>query len=95
MTLHIYGQLYQHSDCFLLATRDGLEALIKQLERARDYGTATGDYFTADGEGYTLRIAVVEESELDTTRLPYMSNHSKDTRRGIKAEWDYFRAAND
>lgn len=91
MTLHIYGQLYQHSDCFLLTTEDDLENLIKQLERVRDYGMATGDYFTADGEGYTLRIAKVEDNDLDRTRLPYMSDQAADCRRGIKAEWDYFR----
>ena len=91
MTLHIYGQLYQHSDCFLLATKDDLDTLIKQLEKARDYGIATCDYFTADGEGYTLHIAEVEESDLGNTRLPYMSDQSADCRRGIKVEWDYFR----
>lgn len=90
MTLHIYGQLYQHSDCYVLATKNDLKAFAEQLLAACDGKSVSSNYFTADGEGYTVRVSVVEDSDLDVTRLPYTSDQSVDTRTSVKDAWQYF-----
>jgi len=92
--LHVYGQPFQHSDCFIIGTVEDLRELADALLKACDVHMGSGkekvNFFTSDGEGYSLRIARASEPELDATRLPYYDEMSADFRKGVKDPWEHF-----
>ena len=90
MTLQVYGQPYEHSDCYILGTREDLVSLANQILASCSSGSSSGDYFTSDGEGYSIKVAMLTDSELDNTRLPYHSEMSEDHRKTVKNAWQHF-----
>lgn len=71
--LHIYGQGYPHAEALIWGTRDALESLRLQIERALNDGqfNAADPYFVDDGEGFTLQVRCVSEEEMGQSVVPY------------------------
>lgn len=90
MTLQVYGQPYQHSDCYILGTKDDLLRLANQLIMACSDESISENYFASDGEGYSVRVRLTTDLELGLTRLPYYDEMSEDNRKNVKAPWQYF-----
>jgi len=71
-TLHIYGQDAWHDSAYIVGDRQSLAALLDCLAEALYSGEATKfNSFTNDGEGYTIEVILLGESQMDTMRLPY------------------------
>jgi hypothetical protein len=87
--LHIYGQWAHHDPVYLVGTRDGLMALIYTLLDAllgRDRQHRT--LFTADGEGYELRVTLVpEETEVQAYAAPYTADWLRDPEAEASPTW--------
>ena len=71
-TLHLYAQLRNHSDAFIVGDRAALMALKNALEQllSGDENAVGINTFTDDGEGY--KLIVIETKELRDAQLPYI-----------------------
>jgi hypothetical protein len=72
--LHVYGHAYPHDDVVIVGTAERLLFLARILEVAsrgsQNAPNAAGN-FTADGEGYTVRVRCVDAPTMDALPLPY------------------------
>jgi hypothetical protein len=71
MTLHIYAQCFEHDEAYIVGTREDMQQLRDALDRALASNASSEQFFTSDGEGYSLHIQVVPESIETTLCLPY------------------------
>lgn len=71
MTLHIYGQLWQHDNAFILGTPEDLKQLAEVLSKAADGERSSTNFFPTDGEGYSAIAIALDEESMDGVRLPY------------------------
>lgn len=72
--LHIYGQTLWHDHAFIVGDTTALIALRDAIDAALEAGTAATETtsFTADGEGYEIKVYREEEEEYwDKSLLPY------------------------
>ncbi len=72
--LHIYGPAHHHDFSFIVGDKEALENLRDAIDKALEAGSATGeaDSFTADGEGFTVKIYREEEDDFwNKSLLPY------------------------
>lgn len=82
MTLHIYGQTAWHDDAFIVGTPAALRALAAMITAMADYDgvVAEGVYFVNDGEGFSLRVACVNEFTAQRLAVPYTGEFAIETR---------------
>ncbi len=70
--LHVYGQGSQHDDVWIVGDREGLLRLRGAIDESLFFqDRRTRETFTADGEGYTVHVRVMDPATLDALRLPY------------------------
>jgi hypothetical protein len=71
-TLHIYPQPSWHEEAWVVGNRAALEALRDTISRALESNKPEGaTMFANDGEGYQVLIVPVDESGMDSLKLPY------------------------
>jgi len=92
-TLHIYGQDAWHDSAYIVGDRQSLAALLDCLAEALYSGEATKfNSFTNDGEGYSIEVILLGESQMDTMRLPYHGDIAIDN--NPERIWPHVLAAN-
>lgn len=70
-TLHIYAQKGPHDDIRIMGDANSIEKLIKLLQRSLlTGGWADDDFFTNDGEGYSVRCTPIQAGT-DLLPTPY------------------------
>jgi hypothetical protein len=79
--IHIHAQPYEHADAYIIGTKQELANLITALQRALKLKSFGFDSCCADGEGYEIKIRVVDS--LTNHQLPYTSESARDTREKI------------
>lgn len=76
--VHIYEQYAPHTDVFIMGDRYGLEslrdAITKVIEKVDQH---TIDVFCNDGEGYTIKIKVVSDTNI--LPVPYTAEYARET----------------
>lgn len=72
MTLRIYGQRYPHDGCHIYGTLEDLQILRDEITEAiRSGKKETSEFFTRDGEGYSVCVAAVSEELAGSMKMPY------------------------
>ena len=70
--LHIYAQAFWHEEAVIVGNRDALLALADAIQYAANVdGETHAEAFTADGEGYTVRVRLMDYDGMRKLRLPY------------------------
>ncbi len=78
-TLHIHAQCWWHDEAWVVGNEEALRNLVRALKRAIKEGYAEYLTFTADGEGYDVRILRLNDDALwDKARLPYTAEWAQD-----------------
>jgi hypothetical protein len=77
MTLHVYAQSHEHDEAYLIGTRnallelrDAIDVALSNKARRRE-SASVADFFTSEGEGFSLYVKVVPESIESNLLLPY------------------------
>lgn len=85
-TLHIYGQLAEHSTVYIAGGRVSLirlrEAINLALEK-EEYDQEPMqimDFFVNDGEGYSVKVYCLPNDEMDKLSVPYTWEFAQDNR---------------
>ena len=81
--LHIYGQYTQHSEAAIVGNREALLELVTQIQLAlaNPEKDQDRDFYTGDGEGFTLRVVCAAGGPLDAWARPYVDHDAVDPRR--------------
>jgi hypothetical protein len=73
--LHLHGQRAWHDEATIIGNGQALAALRDLIETALAEGNAKGEFFVADGEGYSLTVklrpAPFGDPTWEEARLPY------------------------
>jgi hypothetical protein len=73
--LHIYAQAFWHEEAVIVGTREALLALADAINVAvlkdNSDGVERMEAYTADGEGYDVRIRLMDENSMNKLVLPY------------------------
>lgn len=83
-TLHLFGQMFEHADAYIIGNRRALELLREQIDKALQEGAVSCqgcNYFQNDGEGFPLHVALATEEELKGLSSAY---HDPE----ISQDWD-------
>lgn len=91
--LHVYAQLMEHDDAYVVGTRAGLLALRNAIDTALAddaKATATTECFVGDGEGYSLRVAVISQASAPYLAVPYTDNLAVEQRNSTLRPADLF-----
>lgn len=84
--LHIFAQDSWHQPATIVGNRAALEHLIETLQSALDTGQGSTfelETFTNDGEGYTVRIMVMNDTDLwQQIATPYTDPDAQGTNAG-------------
>ncbi|MGK9450255.1 hypothetical protein ACSSZE_03180 [Acidithiobacillus caldus] len=76
--LHLYAQKEPGGEAYLVGSFEGLSrlrALLDYMIRCRPVGK--GNFVTADGQDFQLRISMASEGESKALALPYSKNRSR------------------
>jgi len=85
--IHIYGQAWEHDDCWIVGDRESLTALRDKIEAVLDGDPPKNlNVFASDGEGYTLRVKMI--GDCPNLRLPYTDELAEDKRPDAVEYWD-------
>ena len=79
--LHVYAQQHEHDDLVIVGTRDALEILRYAIERTLQPDidhVYHGTVFQNDGEGYSIRVQVVDESQVRKLRPAYAEDRKNE-----------------
>ena len=76
--VHIYGQYTHHTDAFILGDEKGLLTLKSAIVTALTSPNKKGivDVFCNDGEGYTIGIKLVKDTNI--LPVPYEAYYAQD-----------------
>ena len=89
--LHVHPQEFYHSDAYLVANREALAALKARIEEALSTGDAAVEMTAADGEGYELKIQVINKpiasEDWENAALPYSDECAQDKRPNAVWPW--------
>jgi hypothetical protein len=70
--LHVYASESPHSEVYIAGTANALKELKKAIDQALDNDKSVSEeFFTNDGEGYSILVAVVDESTISSYVEPY------------------------
>ncbi|MGI9862711.1 hypothetical protein SDD30_15145 [Moorella naiadis] len=82
--IHVYAQEIWHDDAYIAVNREGLLALKKAIETALEIGSCEICAFTADGEGFSLEVLLVEgdlrKGEWVNIAMPYTDELASEKR---------------
>ena len=88
-TLHIYGQEAWHDDVYVIGDIEALKELRDTIDKLllTKESQESPTFFCGDGEGFSVRVMVATEEELDRViALPYTGEYAKDTREVVWPE---------
>jgi len=89
--LHIYSQDFYHYDAYLVANREALIVLKAGIEEALSSGDIALEMSAADGEGYKLKIQLIdkpiESEDWENAALPYSDDSARDKRPNVIWPW--------
>jgi hypothetical protein len=89
--LHVYPQNFHHSDAYLVANQETLVTLKAGIEEALYSGNAAVEVSAADGEGYELKIQLIdkpmESEDWKNAALPYSDEAVRDKRPNAIWPW--------
>jgi hypothetical protein len=91
-SLQIYAQSGPHDRAFICGTKKYMLALREAIDCLLEYEWTSISHQTntSDGEGYTVRIMLMEENEFDEVGLPYTSDIFSDQEfKNKKHPWAY------
>lgn len=71
--LHIFSQIYWHTEAFIVGNREGLIALKAAIGKALEEGKGQADAFVSDGEGYMTGVICVDKPD-DSREWTLMAN---------------------
>lgn len=85
--IHIYPQESWHMDAYIVANREGLQALKEAIDEALDRENAEVEAFVSDGEGYEIEI-ILNDSPWGSTfwkqvAVPYTADYAKEKREDV------------
>jgi len=86
--LHVYGQGAPHDDVVIVGTLEAFDALRVALRRFFLTGVNVPGFFTADGEGYVVKLRCVDGATLDTLPATYTDDAFET--RGEDPRWGVF-----
>lgn len=70
--LHLYPQLDNHIEAWVVGNKAGLKALKKAITAALKDERLKGEQaFAADGEGYQVLVLPLTNEQIKTVRVPY------------------------
>lgn len=70
--LHVYSPTYFHDHAFIVGNKAALEELRSAIEMALAGSSGSATAFTADGEGFEVKVYCEEEDEYwNKASLPY------------------------
>lgn len=70
--LHVYASEFPHSEVYIAGTANALKELRKAIDNALDNDKSISEeFFTNDGEGYTILVASVDEPTMSSYVEPY------------------------
>ena len=78
--LHLHAQPWEHSDAYIVGTRQELMRLFAAAGVAVQQGHSTLTTFAQDGEGYTLHVLCVDGDATVQHALPYTDECAADKR---------------
>lgn len=81
--LHVYGQHCPHDDVWISGDRCALLALRDCIDSALERGADQSDNFTADGEGYTVKVRCELPDVIMGYSLPYSDEEGGNGRRNF------------
>lgn len=85
--LHVYPSGFPHSEVYIAGTADALRELKNAIDKALEDGKSVSEeFFTNDGEGYSIVVASVDENTLSSYVEPYA-----DLQRDGLGPWLLFR----
>ena len=89
--LHIHAQAYWHGDAWIVGNREALERLRELIYAALLGVIIKADFFTNDGEGYSVHIVPVE-GQIDTPAIaslavPYIDPDAEEKRGDAVWPW--------
>ena len=73
MTLHIFGQPFNHADAWIIGDKESLVALRSAIDEAISGNISSCSHFAQDGEGYSIVVLNQQLTEADL--LPYTHDH--------------------
>ena len=83
--LHIYAQSYWHDDATIAGTKSSLEALRDAINVALTNGNSICPSMANDGEGYSIFIRTMSDTEADRMAAPYTDEIASE--KGENAFW--------
>ena len=75
--LQIYGQEAWHDEVKIVGTKEALQKLSKALQNCLERNWSQFDTFVSDGEGYTIKLKMVEEDSAELKEMPYLEEYAK------------------
>lgn len=86
--LHIFGQEAFHDDVYIVGNKSELEKLRNIIDKAisDDYDSEDG-FYVNDGEGYSIAVHKIDESEVDKIAVPYSADYAKEKRTDAIYPW--------
>jgi hypothetical protein len=84
--IHLWPGASFHEDGFIVGNRKGLHTLQAYIRAALENGGPENpEFFTADGEGYTIHIILSEDENI---ALPYTEGYARENRKNAIYPWD-------
>jgi hypothetical protein len=93
--LHVYGQDAHHDDAYIVMTKDvarklrnNIALLVAVMEsECKDKVSLLDDFFVNDGEGFTLRLCIVDDATAEKLSTPYTADYISQSDDAINP-WD-------
>ena len=94
--LHIYGQIHEHGEVYIVGNRKALQMLkdliAEALERDTEDDQAQGKAMVTDGEGFEVYVICEDsawhENYWEKLGVPYTGQSSQETRADACWPWD-------
>jgi hypothetical protein len=70
--LHTFIDPFPHGDTCIHGTQKSLKRLVSVINNAIQNGESEKIFYINDGEGYSLHVKIVKDSEIDKLDTPYI-----------------------
>jgi hypothetical protein len=84
--VHLWQPYAYHDPAYIVGNRDGLVMLRDAVQQAIDDGYGEANPYVADGEGYTLEVRCVKDT--DHQAVPYTADDAAEDRPGVTRPWE-------
>lgn len=85
--LHIYGQEAFHDDVYIVGNKSELIKLRNIIDKAIVEDYEDDEFYVNDGEGYSIAVYKIDESEVDKIAVPYNVDYAKEKRPDAIYPW--------